>query len=138
MNLSERVQMDHQMKILLSLMEEEKYQESVVLAHQILEGSPMQLDAATCLYTIGYAMRELGKGDSALPFLLEAVTTFPVTEAELIANAQSEVARFQFVSKHLNSALFFIEMAIENFRATGLEDMKASCETLREEILRNK
>jgi hypothetical protein len=129
--------MDHQMETLLSLMEEVKYQESVTLALQILEGSPTQLDAATCLYTIGYAKRELGEGDTALPFLIEAVTTFPANEVELIANAQSEVARFQFVNKHFNSALFFIEMAIENFRATGLDDMKASCETLREEILWN-
>ena len=137
MNLPERVQMDHQMETLLSLMEEEKYQEGVSLAHQILEGSPTQLDTASCLYTIGYAKRELGEGDAALPFLLEAVTTVPANEVELIANAQSEVARFQFVSRHFNSSLFFIEMAIENFRAAGLEDMKASCETLREEIQRN-
>lgn len=130
--------MDQQMRLLLDLMEQEKYQESVRLAYKILQGTPIQLDAATCLYTIGYAKRELGEGDSALPFLLEAVTTFPLTEAELIANAQSEVARFQFVNKHFNSALFFIEMAIENFRATGLEDMKVSCETLREEILTNR
>lgn len=79
--------MGHQMEILLSLMEDEKYLESVSLVHQILEESPTRLDTATCLYTIGCAKRELGEGGSALPFLLEAVTTFPPTEAELIANA---------------------------------------------------
>ena len=129
--------MNHQLDLLLDLMEEEKYQESIKLAHQILEGKPTQLDAATCLYTIGYATRELGEGDCSLPFLLEAVTTFPPTEVELIANAQAEVARFQFASEHFNSALFFVEMAIDNFAATGTAEMKASCEALREEILRN-
>ena len=127
--------MDQQMETLLGLMEEEKYQESITLAQKILATSPSQLDAASCLYTIGYAKSELGEGDSALPFLLEAVTTFPATEAELIANAQSEVARFQFASKHFNSALFFVQMAIDNFAATGNDEMKASCESLREQIL---
>jgi tetratricopeptide (TPR) repeat protein len=129
--------MDQQMELLLDLMEQEKYKESVSLAHKILQGNPTQLDAATCLYTIGYAKRELGEGDSALPFLLEAVTTFPTTEPALIANAQAEVARFQFASKHFKSALFFIEMAIDNFTTTGLREMKVSCESLRKEILGN-
>ena len=128
--------MDQQMETLLGLMEEEKYEESIALAHKILATNPSQLDAASCLYTIGYAKSELGEGDSALPFLLEAVTTFPTTEAELVANAQSEVARFQFASKHFNSALFFVQMAIDNFAATGNDEMKASCESLRELILR--
>lgn len=39
--------------------------------------------------------------------------------------------------KALQTALFFIELAIENFQATGRQAMKASCETLREEILKN-
>ena len=128
--------MDPQMDLLLNLMGQEKYQESVSLAHQILEGNPIQLDAATCLYTIGYAKRELGEGYTSLPFLLEAMTTVPTSEAELIANAQAEIARFQLASKHLNSALFFIEMAIDNFEATGSEEMKASCKSLKEEIIR--
>ena len=127
--------MDQQMESLLGLMEEEKYQESITLAHKILESSPSQLDAASCLYTIGYAKCELGEGDSGLPFLLEAVTTFPTTEAELIANAQSEIARFLFSRKHFNSALLFVHLAIDNFAATGNDEMKASCESLREQIL---
>jgi tetratricopeptide (TPR) repeat protein len=125
------------MELLLDLMEQKKYQESISLAHKILEGTPIQLDAATCLYTIGYAKRELGEGDSALPYLIEALTAFPTSEAELIANAQAEVARFQFANKHFTSALFFVEMAVENFSATGSNEMKASCESLREEILCN-
>jgi tetratricopeptide (TPR) repeat protein len=129
--------MDEQMELLLQLMEQEKYQESESLARKILEGNPTQLNSATCLYTIGYAKREIGEGDSALPFLLEALTTFPNTEVELVANAQAEIARFQFSSKHFNSALFFAEMAIDNFGATGNDKMRVSCESLREEILWN-
>ena len=115
-------------------MKEEKYQESVSLAHLILDRSPTHLDAATCLYTIGYAKRVLGEVEGALPYLLEAVTRFPATDAVLIAHTQDEIARCQFERKHIQSAIFFIEMAIDNFTAVGFIEMKDACETFREDI----
>jgi tetratricopeptide (TPR) repeat protein len=120
---------------LLGLLTEDKYEESLLEAEKFLSHNPSKIDSAVCLFTIGSAKHELGDEKSSLPFLLEALSTFPTTETLLIAHVQDELARVQFKLKNLNSALFFIEMAISNFELGGNAEMKASCEALREEIL---
>lgn len=122
---------------LLKLMSEEKYEEGISEALNILEGSQDPLDVATCLYTIGCAKSELGDREGSLPFFLEALFTFPTSETTLIAHAQDEISRVQIHLKHFNSALFYNEQAITNFDKSGNKMMKSSCETLREEILWN-
>jgi tetratricopeptide (TPR) repeat protein len=119
---------------LLGLLTEGKYEESLLEAEKFLSRNPSKLDSAVCLFTIGSANHELGDEKSSLPFLLEALSTFPTTETLLIAHVQDELARVQFKLKNFNSALFFIEMAISNFELGGNAEMKTSCEALREEI----
>ena len=122
---------------LLSLLSEGKYKESLLEAEKFVSENPSRLDLAVCLFTIGSAKNELGDEKSSLPFLLEALSTFPTTEYLLIAHAQDELARVQFKFKNFNSSLFFIEMAISNFELGGNAEMKASCEMLRSKILLN-
>ena len=116
-------------------MGEEKFDAALSEAQNLLKRPLAQLDAATCLYTIGCVKKELGDIAGALPFLLEAHATFPTTEPLLIGHVQDEIARIQLNLKFYTSALFFIEMAISNFDLGGNAEMKASCEALREEIL---
>ena len=120
---------------LIAMMSAGKFEVALSEAQNLLKQPLAPLDAATCLYTIGCAKKELGDTAGALPFLLEAHATFPTTESLLIGHVQDELARVQFNLKFLNSALFFIEMAISNFDLGGNAEMKASCEALREEIL---
>jgi hypothetical protein len=120
---------------LLALMGEEKFEAALSEAQNLLKQPLAPLDAATCLYTIGCARKELGDVAGALPFLLESHATFPTTEPLLIGHVQDEVARIQFNLKFYASAVFFTEMAIANFELGGNAEMKASCEALREEIL---
>jgi tetratricopeptide (TPR) repeat protein len=122
---------------LFKLMSDNKYEESIIEALSILEGSPGPLDVATCLYTIGCAKSELGDREGSLPFFLEALFTFPKSETTLIAHVQDEISRVQIHLNHFNSALFYIEQAINNFDKAGEMMMKSSCEKLREEILWN-
>ena len=119
----------------MQLMAQEKFEETIIEAQKLLGESPSMLDAGSYLYSIGCAKSELDDGIGAIPFFLEALSTFPTTETLLIAHVQDELARVQFNLKNFNSALFFAEMAISNFELGGNAEMKASCETLREEIL---
>ena len=120
---------------LMQLMAEGKFEETIIEAQKLLGDNPAVLDSASFLYTIGCAKSELDNGIEAIPFFLEALSTFPTNEVLLIAHAQDELARIQFSLKFFNSALFFIDMAISNFELGGNAEMKASCEALREEIL---
>ena len=120
---------------LFGLLSAGNFDDALIEAQNLLKQPLAPLDTATCLYTIGCAKKELGDTAGALPFLLEAHATFPTTESLLIGHVQDELARVQFNLKFLNSALFFIEMAISNFDLGGNAEMKASCEALREEIL---
>ena len=120
---------------LMGMLTAGKFEDAILAAEKLMEGALPPLDFATCLYTIGCAKKELGAAEKALPFLLESLSTFPQTESLLIGHVQDELARVQFDLKLYNSALFFIEMAISNFELGGNAEMKASCETLREEIL---
>jgi tetratricopeptide (TPR) repeat protein len=117
------------------LMAEGKFEETIIEAQKLLGGNPSLLDSGSFLYSIGRAKSELDDGIGAIPFFLEALSTFPTTETLLIAHVQDELARVQFNLNNFNSALFFIEMAISNFDLGGNAEMKASCEALREEIL---
>ena len=121
---------------LLSLMAEGKYEESILEAEKFLSRNPTKLDSAACLFTIGSAKYELGDEKSALPYLLESLSTMPPNEPLLIAHIQDELARVQFDLKFYTSALFFVEMALSNFELGGNAEMKASCTALQEEILR--
>ena len=121
---------------LMQLMAEGKFEETIIEAQKLLGGHPSLLDSGSFLFTIGCAKSELDDGIGAIPFFLEALSTFPTTESLLIAHVQDELARVQFSLKNFNSALFFIEMAISNFDLGGNTEMKTSCEALREEIHR--
>ena len=120
---------------LMQLMAEGKFEETIIEAQKLLGRNPSSLDSGSFLYSIGCAKSELDDGIGAIPFFLEALSTFPTTESLLIAHVQDELARVQFNLMNFNSALFFIEMAISNFELGGNAEMKASCEALREEIL---
>ena len=120
---------------LIAMMSAGKFEVALSEAQNLLKQPLASLDAATCLYTIGCAKKELGDIAGALPFLLEAHATFPTAEPLLIGHVQDEIARIQLNLKFYASALFFIEMAISNFDLGGNAEMKASCEALREEIL---
>ena len=120
---------------LMQLMAEEKFEAAIVEAQRLIHESPPPLDTGSYLYTIGCAKSELDDGIGAIPYFLEALSTFPTTESLLIAHVQDELARVQFHLQNFNSALFFIEIAISNFELGGNAEMKASCEALREEIL---
>ena len=120
---------------LLQLMAEGKFEETIIEAQKLLGGNPSPLDSGSFLFLIGCAKSELDDEIGAIPFFLEALSTFPTTEYLLIAHVQDELARVQFKLKNFNSALFFIEMAISNFDLGGNTEMKTSCEALREEIL---
>jgi len=120
---------------LIQLMAQGKFQETIIEAQKLLAGNLSELDAGTCLYSIGCAKKELGDEMGALPFLLESHATFPSNEPLLIGHVQDEIARIQTNLKFYASALFFVEMAISNFELGGNAEMKASCDALREEIL---
>jgi tetratricopeptide (TPR) repeat protein len=120
---------------LMQLMAEGKFEETIIEAQKLLGGNPSLLDSGSFLYSIGCAKSELDDVIGAIPFFLEALSTFPNTESLLIAHVQNELARVQLKLKNFNSALFFIEMAISNFELGGNAEMKASCDALREEIL---
>lgn len=120
---------------LFDLMAKGRYEESLFEAKKILSGNPIKLDSAACLFTIGSAKHELGDKESAIPYLLESLSTMPADEPLLVAHVQDELARVQFELKFHRSALFFVEMAISNFELGGNTEMKASCEALRDEIL---
>jgi hypothetical protein len=120
---------------LIAMMSAGKFEVALSEAQNLLKQPLAPLDAATCLYTIGCAKKELGDIAGALPFLLEAHATFPTSEPLLIGHVQDEIARIQFNLKFYTSALFFTEMAIVNFDLGGNAEMKASCEALRVEIL---
>jgi tetratricopeptide (TPR) repeat protein len=122
---------------LMVLMSTGRFEEASLKAQQLLKLNPPVLEKAACHYTIGCAKGELGEKEAALPFLLEALELFPSTETLLIGHTQDELARIQFKLKFYTSALFFIEMAISNFELGGNAEMKASCDDLREEILRH-
>jgi hypothetical protein len=115
-----------------------RFDDAINEAHKLLKQDLPPLESASCLYAIGCAKGELGDKEAAIPSLLESLATFPETESLLIGHVQDELARLQFHLKFHNSALFFIEMAISNFELGGNAEMKASCEDLREEILRHK
>ena len=127
--------MSDSLSLLMQLLDEGKYEETIIEAQKLLGDNPSLLDSGSYLFSIGCAKSELDDGIGAIPFFLEALSTFPKTESLLIAHVQDELARVQFNLKFLNSALFFIEMAISNFDLGGNAEMKASCEALREEIL---
>jgi hypothetical protein len=127
--------MSYPLSSLMGLMAEGKFEETIIEAQKLLGGNPSLLDSGSFLYSIGCAKSELDDGIGAIPFFLEALSTFPTTESLLIAHVQDELARVQFNLMNFNSALFFIEMAIGNFELGGNVEMKASCEVLREEIL---
>jgi hypothetical protein len=114
-----------------------RFEEAIFKAQQLLKEDLPVLERATCHYTIGCAKSELGEIEAALPFLLESLALFPPTETLLIGHTQDELARIQFDLNFYSSALFFIAMAITNFELGGNSEMRASCEALREEILRN-
>jgi tetratricopeptide (TPR) repeat protein len=120
---------------LMQLLAEGKFEKTIIEAQKLLGGNPSSLDSGSFLYAIGCAKSELDDGIGAIPFFLEALSTFPTTESLLIAHVQDELARVQFNLKNFNSALFFIEMAISNFELGGNAEMKASFEALRKEIL---
>ncbi len=122
---------------LIELMEAGKYEDAMNEAQKFLKEDLPALDLASCLYTIGCAKKELGDSEGATSFLLESLSTFPSSEPLLIGHVQDELARIQFDLKFYNSALFFAEMAIGNFVLGGNAEMKASCEAVREEILRH-
>jgi len=122
---------------LMGLMGSGKFGEAIFAAQKLLEEAQSPLDIATCLYTIGCAKNALGDTAGALPFLLESLSTFPTSEPLLIGHVQDELARIQVHFKCFHSALFFVEMAISNFELGGNPEMKASCDDLREEILRH-
>jgi tetratricopeptide (TPR) repeat protein len=119
----------------MQLLAEGKFEKTIIEAQKLLGGNPSSLDSGSFLYAIGCAKSELDDGIGAIPFFLEALSTFPTTESLLIAHVQDELARVQFNLKNFNSALFFIEMAISNFELGGNAEMKASFEALRKEIL---
>ena len=119
----------------MAMMSMGNFESAVTEAEKLLKGDLPPLAIASCLYTIGCAKNELGDMAGALPFLLEAHATFPTTEPLLIGHVQDEIARIQSNLKFYTSALFFTEMAIDNFELGGNAEMKASCEALREEIL---
>lgn len=122
---------------LMEMMSMGRFGDVIIGAQKLLKDDLAPLDLATCLYIIGCAKRELGEVEHALPFLLESLSTFPQTESLLIGHVQDELARVQFSLKCNASALHFIELAISNFELGANPEMRASCESLREEILWN-
>ena len=119
----------------MTMMSEGKFESAIIEAQELLKGDLPPLDIASCLYTIGCAKREIGESTNAIPYLLEALSTFPVSEHLLIGHVQDELARVQLGLDNHNSALSFVEMAISNFDLGMNAEMRASCEALREEIL---
>ena len=114
-----------------------KFESAIIEAQKLLKGDLPPLDIASCLCTIGFSKSKIGESSNAIPYLLEALSTFPNSETLLIGHVQDELARIQFQLKFYKSALFFTEMAINNFELGGNAEMKESCEALREEILWN-
>lgn len=128
--------MNESVVLLMKLMQAGRYKEALLEAQQLLEGDLPILEKASCFYALGCAINELGPKRDALPILLESLATFPSSETLLIAHVQDELARVQFDLNFYNSALFFLELAISNFDMGENLEMKASCEALRDEILR--
>jgi tetratricopeptide (TPR) repeat protein len=120
---------------IIAMMSAGQFEVALIEAQKLMGQDLSPLEAASCLYAIGSCKNALGDLESALPFLLESLSTFPKSESLLIGHVQEELARVQFDLKLYNSALFFVEMAISNFELGENPEMKASCEALREEIL---
>lgn len=116
-----------------------QFQEVLENANQLLIRVGNKLDRATCFFLIGVALKELGRRDQALPYLLEASITFSLDDSFLVGHAQMEVAEIQTQNSMNGSALFFIDMAITNFNLkeeqVGTEEIKKECQKLKQDIL---
>ena len=91
------------------------YKEALVNAQRLIPRTKVPLNRASCHFILGCAMNEIGDSFGGLANILEALFMFPSAEPALCGNAQFQIAKIQFNNSLLNSALFFVDLAIANF-----------------------
>ena len=97
-----------------------------------------KLSKSSLHFIVGASNKELGNSDKSIFHFLEGYAILAEeNKPAMMGHFQDEISRILYDEGKFNAALFFINMAIENFTIADNLEMKNSCEKLRESILWN-
>lgn len=120
----------------LSLLKKGHFGEALKVAQSITDIDLPQISKGSLKFVLGASNNELGNSELAILNLLEGYALISrENQPAMLGHFQDELARVLHKTGNLNASLFFIEMAISNFKLDGYADMVASCQKLKDELL---
>ena len=122
----------------LRLLKDGLYEDALKEASGLLNRDLPKLSKSSLHFIVGASNKALGNSDKSIFHLLEGYAILAEeNQPAMIGAFHDEISRILYDEGKFNAALFFINMAIENFTMLGNPEMKDSCEKLRESILWN-
>ena len=122
----------------LKLLKDGLYEDALKEATGMLHRDLPKLSKSSLQFIIGSSQNELGNSNQAVLHLLEGYAILvEENQPAMMGHFQDEISRILYHEGKFNAALFFINMAIDNFTLASNSEMKDSCEKLRESILWN-